>query len=316
MPLRSIRETDGSLDDLLNHYTAHDKTDIFREVVDYDDRRKRELAAARQKKNRKDALTELHRVAADMQPLEETDAGAIVDLYLSYRAIEAWDEMIAFYGEMPQALKRTVLVREQLAFALNRSAANDPPHPEYRERAISLLQEIIAEIGPTSETCGLLGRVYKDRWQEALIAGNATDAHGQLIRAIEAYTMGFRADPRDTFPGINAATLLDIEGGAESIAAKDKIVPVVELAVERKIAGGNADYWDYATLLELAILRDDETAANQRLSQALAQVRETWEPKTTAANLTYIYDARCQRGCEHGWLKAIIDELRKKADGG
>ncbi len=316
MPLGRIHDTDGALDELLNRYTAHDKTDIFRDVVEYDDRRKRELAAARQRKDRESAFTELNRIAADMRPLEETEAGAIVDLYLSYRAVEAWDEMIALYGEMPRFLKQAVLVREQLAFALNRSAAADPPHPEYRERAISLLEEIVDEIGPSSETGGLLGRVYKDRWQEALIAGNTSEAHRQLVRAIEAYSMGFKADWRDAFPGINAATLLDIEGSPESIATKDSFVPVVQFAVEQKIATGNADYWDYATLLELAILRNDEKAANERLSQALARVREAWEPKTTAANLSYIYDARCQRGDDQSWLKAIIDGLRGKAGAG
>ena len=30
-----------------------------------------------------------------------------------------------------------------------------------------MLTEVIREFGPSSETNGLLGRVYKDRWEEA-----------------------------------------------------------------------------------------------------------------------------------------------------
>ncbi len=309
--LRRIQETDGSLYELLNRYSGHDKTDIFREMVAYADRRKRELGAARRLK-KAEALIELNRIRDDMRPFEGTEAGAIVDLDLSYRAIGAWDEMIALYDDMPEILKRSVLVREQLAFALNRRAPREPKRPEHRDQAIRMLQEVIQQIGPSSETEGLLGRIYKDLWQEALTAHQSIEAHGHLKRAIDAYVAGFRADWRDAYPGVNAVTLLDIEGSAKSLALRDELLPVVRFAVERRIAGGNPDYWDYATLLELAVLRSDEDAATDLLSESLARVRESWEPETTAKNLTYIYDARHLRGGDWGWLKSIIDALLAK----
>lgn len=313
--LRRIRETDGALYELLNRYSGHDKTDIFREMVSYADRRKQALAAARRRK-KADALVELNRIRDDMRPLEGTEAGAIVDLHLSYRALGAWDEMIALYEEMPEILKRSVLVREQLALALNRRAPREPKRPDYRERAIARLQEVIQQIGPSSETGGLLGRIYKDLWQESLAAEQTIEARGHLKRAIEAYLLGFRADWRDAYPGVNAVTLLDVEGSATSLALKDELLPVVRFAAERRIAGGNPDYWDYATLLELAVLRAGESAAMDLLAEALARVRESWEPETTAKNLTYIYDARCARGGEWGWLQSIIDALLAKAAAG
>lgn len=310
--LRRIRENDGSLYELLNRYSGHDKTDIFREMVAYADRRKRELAAARRMK-KADAITTLNRIRDDMRPFENTEAGAIVDLYLSYRAMSMWDEMIALYEEMPEILKRSVLAREQLAFALNRRAPREPKCLDYRDRAIAELQGIIHQIGPSSETGGLLGRIYKDLWQEALGKSQAIEARGHLRNAIDAYITGFRADWRDAYPGVNAVTLLDIEGSAKSLALKDQLIPVVRFAVERRIAGGSPDYWDYATLLELQVLRDDEAAAMDLLSQSLASVRESWEPETTAKNLTYIYDARQVHGGAGSWLKSIIDGLLAKA---
>ena len=49
------------------------------------------------------------------------------------------------------------------------------------------------------------------------------------------------------------------------------------------------------------------------VSQAMASVRESWEPETTAKNLTYIYDARQVHGGAGSWLKSIIDGLLAKA---
>jgi hypothetical protein len=45
-----------------------------------------------------------------------------------------------------------------------------------------------------------------------------------------------------------------------------KLIPVVRYSVERRIAGGRADYWDWATLLELAMLAADEPGAIDALS--------------------------------------------------
>lgn len=311
--LRRMRETDGALYELLNRYSGHEKTDIFREMVAYTKRRKQELASARHMGEKGAALIELNRIRDDMRPLEGTEAGAIVDLDLSYRAVGAWEQMIALYEEMPEILKRSVLVREQLAFALNRRAPREPKRPEYRGRAIALLEEVTREIGPSSETGGLLGRIHKDQWQEALAARRVAEAQGHLKRAIEAYLAGFRADWRDAYPGVNAVTLLEIEGSMASLALKDRLLPVVRFAVDRRIDAGKLDYWDYATLLELAVLQGDEAAAGDLLSQSLAHVRELWEPETTAKNLTYIYDARRGRSGEWRWLKSIIDELLAKA---
>src|SRR5262249_47342449 len=122
---------------------------------------------------------------------------------------------------------------------------------------------------------------------------------------------GFRADFRDGYPGINAATLLDVEGSPASLKLKDEVVPVLRFAVEERIRRGNPDYWDYATLLELEVLANDERAAMDALIQALGRVREKWEPETTTKNLTYIYNARNERGAANPWLTTIIDELVK-----
>lgn len=309
--LRRIRETDGSLFELLNRYSGHAKTDIFRDVVVYAEHRKTELAAARALPQ-KEAVVELNRIREDVRPFDHTEAGVLVDLLLSYRAISKWDEMIALYDELPDVLTRTVLVREQLAFALNRRAPREPRKPEYRTRAVDTLKGVIQQVGNNPESCGVLGRVYKDLWQESLAAGRPLEARGHLRQAIDAYLAGFRADWRDAYPGVNAVTLLDIDGSAKSLQLKAQLLPVVRFAVQRRIDAGTPDYWDFATLLELAVLDSDEDGAAVALADALAHVREAFEPETTAKNLTYIADAREARQNATPWLTDIVRALTDK----
>jgi hypothetical protein len=311
--LRRIKPADGALYQLLGRYGGHDKTDIFRDVVAYSEKRKTDLAAARARRPRSEALVELGRIRDDLRPFDDVEVAVIVDLYLSYRALDAHGEMLALFDEMPRSLRRSVLVREQRAFALNRLAGKSPADRPLRVEAIQLLQQVLAEVGPNPETMSLLGRIHKDRWQEAVDAGNDAEARGHLSKAADTYRAGFEADCRDAFPGINAVTLLDIQGDRESLGAKDQILPVVKFAVARRVAGGSPDYWDLATLLQIAILDNDTSKARKYASQALAAVREDWEPATSARNLTYILNARRARGDEVGWLEEIIKDLEARA---
>jgi hypothetical protein len=92
-------------------------------------------------------------------------------------------------------------VREQLGFALNREG-------RFAE-AEKILREVIAEFGPSSETNGLLGRMYKDHWDLAKREG-LPEARALLKNAIDTYLAGFEADWRDAYPGINAVTLMEM----------------------------------------------------------------------------------------------------------
>ncbi|NJR40519.1 MAG: DUF4071 domain-containing protein, partial [Leptolyngbyaceae cyanobacterium CSU_1_4] len=86
----------------------------------------------------------------------------------------------------------------------------------------------------------------------------------------------------------NAVTLLEIKGDQRSQAKRDELVPVVLFAVRQRLKGKEPDYWDHATMLELAVLGRDREGADEHLENALAAVREIWEPETTARNLKLI----------------------------
>ena len=293
---------DSPLFQLVTDYGAPDiarlKTDTFRDRIEYAEDRKRALAKARDAND----VAALRAIEADLGNLALVELGVLVDLMLSYRAVSAWTEMVALYERFPAALQRAVLVREQLGFGLNRL--------KRREEALRVLNEVVDERGPSSETCGLIGRVYKDLWDETRIA-NKPLADGYLRKAIAAYARGFESDFRDAYPGINAVTLLDIAGSTPE--RKAELLPVVEFAVKRRLAGQKPDYWDRATLLELAVLRGDETSVGERLSDALAERAEPWQHETTARNLSLIRSARVARGQRQEWLDQTIRALDRNA---
>ncbi|MDK9693681.1 MAG: DUF4071 domain-containing protein [Sulfurimonas sp.] len=272
----------------------HIKTDIFRERVEYNKTIKNQLKNARDIKSIFDAKEVLKSLEHSLGNLNDVEAGVIIDLFLSYRAVKAYSEMIALVSKMPKPLQQTVMVQEQLGFALNRV--------EQRKEAIEVLEEVIKKHGKNSETCGILGRVYKDYWSEN--SSNETLAKGYLNKAIQTYLDGFEADFRDAYPGINAVTLMDIAGDER----KDEILPVVAYALKQKMKNG-ADYWDYATLLELAILENNKDKAVKLISDVLVHIREPFEPETTAKNLKFIREHRESKGEETRWIKQLEDIL-------
>jgi hypothetical protein len=274
----------------------HEKTDIFREHAEYSKKFKSRLETARGQ-----GAAAVRAVAADpeLNDFAEVETGILVDLFLSYRDVKAHQEMLDLYERMPEPLQRARMVQEQRAFALNRLGRRDEA-----ERA---LRELIASHGPSSETNGLLGRVCKDRWEDAVTAGERLRAAGELDKAIEAYVTGFEADWRDPYPGINAVTLMELAD--QSDPRRSEILPVVLYAALRRARSATSDYWDHATLTEAAVLARDAGAAKRAAAAALAKARAGWEVETTARNLRLIKKQRVGKGEDVAWLTDLLSEL-------
>jgi tetratricopeptide (TPR) repeat protein len=277
---------------------SHVKTDVFRDRVQYSVDVKGRLATAREQ-----GVDAVRAIEKELTPVADAESGVVIDLFLSYRAVKAWSDMIALVPKMAAPLAAAAMVQEQLALALNRAG-----RPEDAER---ILLDLIERRGPTSETCGILGRVYKDRWEAAKNRGDGLLARGLLDKAINAYLRGFETDWRDAYPGINAVTLMELRNPPDP--RREQLLPVVKYAVGRRIATGKPDYWDHATLLELAVLAKDEQGADDAAAGALAVLREGWEAETTERNLRLIREAREQRQEFFSWAKVIEDALENRA---
>jgi hypothetical protein len=286
------------IDDLPHVQIDHSKTDAFRQQVDYSRKYKERLAAA--VRAGPEAVKGIATEPA-LGNLNEVEAGVVVDVFLSLRDVKAHAAMIDLYGRMPAPLQRAKMMREQLGFALNRE--------ERFAEAEEVLKQVIAEFGPSSETNGLLGRIYKDRWEIARDKG-LPEARGLLRRAIDTYLEGFQADWRDAYPGVNALTLMARQDKPDPRMAQ--ILPVVRYSASRK-AERDPDYWDYATLLELAVLAEDRDDAQDKLSDATGAKCEAWMLESTARNLALIRKDRAARAQEAAWIGELESQLLEKA---
>lgn len=257
----------------------------------------------------------------------DVDMALISEVMRTYRALGSWSAMIALYDKMPEALRHQPEERKLLAFAYNRRAesyrrkqlshkgkskgsASAVPSPagDFAE-GLAILEQLEDEQGATVETAGLIGRLYKGRWREALAEHRPIEARKFLHKAIGAYVRGFEADWRDKYTGINAVTLLDASGSAAHQAEKDKILPVVRYAAERAVQGHEPSYWDYATILVLAVHAGDAAAANDVIDELLSSGEEPWWFQSIADDLRIIVAHRDQRNEDAGWIDELIATL-------
>ena len=220
-------------------------------------------------------LAALVSIAQGLGDLDRADLGVLVKLLLSYRTVKAWGEMVALGEQMPEELADTPVVREQVALALNRLGRS-------RDAEESLL-DLIERRGPSSETYGILGRIYKDRWEAALKANEKGRARGLLDKAIDTYIKGFETDWRDPYPGINAVQLMWLKDRNDPKLAD--LLPVVTYAARQRGSAAKADYWDFATLVELAIYDDDLPGAIVWLDKALAADPGPMEAESTLQSI-------------------------------
>lgn len=298
---------DSPLFQLLENYPGislpHEVTEAFRDRVEHVSHLTEEMRTARRLPRDK-RVEELRRIDGTVGDFAAASQELPLDLLLAYRGASAWDDMVRCVEKMPDELRRVPTVQQQQALALNRRNT-----PEDRERAIEILNALLEECGPSPETNGILGRIYKDIWDSAAVAGDEARAAAALDEAIAQYGAGFDADPRDFYPGINLLTLLLRRRRDEDLERVSELQPVVLFAVGRRGGLGSRDYWDVATVLELAAIGNDEALARQALGRMELLGPEQWERETTANNLIILADAHEAAGQDTAWIRALATQL-------
>lgn len=229
------------------------------------------------------AIDEIRSIEHRLGEITSLNAECAIDVLLSYRDVHAWDEMIGLVDRFPEGLARNVKVREQYGLALNRRNRGADRH-----KALAVLTAVVKECGDNPETCGLIGRLYKDSYKESGEAGDRLQARGNLQTAISWYRRGFNADPRDVFPGINLALLLVLEGSEASLKELARVAAVLSFALARQQALNSNDYWTLATVLVAALLDNDWDTADRALGLAFAAQPTLMQLQTTHNDLQLI----------------------------
>jgi tetratricopeptide (TPR) repeat protein len=273
--------------------------ECLREVQEF----REKLSIARSKlraEEKRDALMKIQRKLGDLKVVRRS---ILIELMSSFRDAEAFDELVALYNAFPDELKDYVVAKQQFALALNRRNK-----PGDREKALQILDELLRNRGADSETLGIKGRIHKDIYKEAAQAGRIT-ATAALDEAINAYTKGFEADPRDYYPGVNAINLLIQKGDTEALKEVERLLPLVNFAVARRGGASSSDYWVLATVLELACISEDWATATRVLPKAILAATASFETATTLGNLRLLKQARKRAGREITELDGILNEL-------
>lgn len=239
-------------------------------------------------KKGKDTLRQLvRRIPARVRSLE----AVYWELLVGFRTRCSWTEMIQVVDRMPLDSRDSAKILEQVGFALNRAGES--------QRAEKVLQGAVVRSSWRSETMGILGRIFKDRWERARDQDDPRAA-SYLDRAISVYSRGFEDGFDNAYPGINAATLLLVRSSA--VEEYTALLSRVREALAAKIWSGQIDYFDLVTKVEIAAHMQNLKHAEWTLERALRIIREPWEAETTAHNLSLIRQAREARGeATAGW---------------
>lgn len=295
---------DSPLFELIPKYSSfelpHEVTEAFRERINNMKEFQERLREAKSKPSNQERCMSLLDIQKGLGDLKKVQANVLVDLMLSFRSLKAWNEMVKICEMFPDYLKKNSIVRQQWAFSLNRRNESGD-----REKAISLLNEVIKEYGPDPETLGILGRAHKDRYHEEKKKGSIL-ASAALEESISAYTKGFESDPRDYYPGINAITLLIEKGDEKALEEVDQLFPLVSFAVARRGGISSDNYWDRATVLELKCISNDWILAENFLQKVLDKASEIWMMESTLDNLKILKEARIRQGHAMEELQKVI----------
>ncbi|HEU0209446.1 MAG TPA: TRAFs-binding domain-containing protein, partial [Candidatus Udaeobacter sp.] len=277
-------------------------TETFKDRIRQAEEFRNLLSSARAQSVRegREALLKIRRDLGDLKTVQRS---VLIELMSSFRDVEAFEELVELYNSFPVPVKEYVIVRQQLALALNRRNQSGD-----REKALKILDELLGNRGPDSETLGIKGRIHKDLYMEAAQKGKIT-AVAVLDDAIDAYTKGFEADPRDYYPGVNAINLLIQKGDTEALEKVERLLPLVNFAVERRGGATSTDYWDLATALELACIGEDWAIANRILPKAILAATNSFKTAATLGNLRLLRQARQRTGREVAELDGILTEL-------
>jgi len=282
--------TDSPLFELIKNYKKidfpHELTNTFQDRLELEKNFNDQLEKAKSQKNDSQKIRSLQEIRSSLGIIKDKNDNILTSLLLAFRSASSWEDMIELCESFSYDLRNSYMIKQQEAFALNRRSG-----PDDRRRAINILEEIRQVYGDDPETMGLLGRIYKDMYKDAKKENDLFTSLGYLQKAVDTYTRGFYSDPRDYYPGINAVTLLIEKGDKQSYYKAKELITSVNLALARRGGLDSQNYWDLATILEIACIENDSELIDRVLPKIAIYARETFMPETTGDNIKMLRDS-------------------------
>jgi tetratricopeptide (TPR) repeat protein len=229
------------------------------------------------------------------------DPTVAVEVLKKYRDLGAWDDLIRFGDELPPPVRELAQVQKMLALALNRRNQSGD-----RERAVAMMERLVARKGDDGETHGILGRIYKDRFE---LSHDPAD----IQKAIAHYRAGFEKDPSDYYTGANLVNLLMVYGGDAGRPELTDVLPRVRRALETRMDLERPDNWDLATAVELAVSAGDWEKAREYARRIVASTPDSWVVEPMLASLRRLEQVLSREGIEA--LRGVEEILHGILDG-
>ncbi|MCA8975582.1 MAG: DUF4071 domain-containing protein [Planctomycetes bacterium] len=243
--------------------------------------------------------TKAREILAEYPPAEQKSAAVAVELLHLARDHVDWAAVLELIKGLPESLRRSPYMQEQLALAQSKSG----DHAE----AIAGLEALIKTAGGTSERYGLLGGRYKKLYRAS---ADERDKGDYLERAIESYERGRDCDLNDYYPTCNLPGLYRDrdEPGDDARAAAAEVITMA--ACERAIASGSKDEWVRPTLLGLAFATGDVTKAQGLATEIKKSGAAAWQLATMIEDLDRSV-ARLTDDAKKAELGKVLASLRK-----
>jgi hypothetical protein len=212
------------------------------------------------------------------------DLPTAVDALRQRRNRSDWTAVVSYADALPEPLRTSSEVRQIVALALNRRAG-----PGDRERAIAMMREVVAKTGGDSETYGILGRIYKDGYEE----GRDPKL---LAEAIGAYRAGFHGQPTDYYLALNLTMLLAQSRDPAAQGELERLVPLVRALMRERMDSNRAsDSLELSAALQLAVLDGDYEAAAELGRQMQSQPAAAWVLPSTLRSLRELHTSAMDR---------------------
>jgi hypothetical protein len=235
---------------------------------------------------------EVTRAAANVDPQE------YLAVLKRYRNLSAWTDVIRYAESLPPDVAASPQVVQIVAHALMRL--------NHHDRAIELLNRDITETGGDAETYGLLGSIYKRRY-------NADGSVDDLRRAIANYRTGYERFDHDLYLGSNLALLLQREGSEQGLEYLARKMPRLRAFASEKLKSATVpDYWDLETALLLSLVDRDWSSAADLAERLRAAAPEGWMLDGTREELSGMLTT-AQDDSDRQQLTELIGQLRDAA---
>lgn len=192
--------------------------------------------------------------------------------------------------------------------------------------AAAVLREMLTDPVERTEAQGLLGRVYKQQYVDAVACAQGVSGHGTtrnaeaLRQAIRHYYQPFQEAPADNYwHGINAvacAARARRDGVLDDVVA-DPARIAAEVLDRIRDRGDTADAWELATALEACVaLGDEDAAIGRAVKYSQAPSADAFEIASTIRQLQQVWCLEDTTGPGKMILPLLRGALLQRETGG